>query len=217
MTTFGIFGAGGFGREVIPLIRDWIARSASPDDSVVFVVEGDVADRTVNGYAVLTADEFFGLAGEKRYNIAIGDSQARARIAHQCEEQGVVPFSIVARTAEIFDANDIGEGAILCPQTIVTSNARIGRFFHANIYAYVAHDCVIGDFVTFAPGVRCNGNVKVEDHAYIGAGAILKQGSKANPLVIGEGAVVGMGAVVTKNVAPFTTVVGNPARVLEKK
>jgi acetyltransferase-like isoleucine patch superfamily enzyme len=73
---------------------------------------------------------------------------------------------------------------------------------------------VIGDFVTFAPGVHCNGNVLIEDHAYIGAGAILRQGKPGEPLVIGRGAVVGMGAVVTRNVAPGTTVVGNPARVM---
>ena len=81
-----------------------------------------------------------------------------------------------------------------------------------NIYAYIAHDCVIGDYVTFAPNVHCNGNVHVHDHAYIGTGAIIKQGTTSKPLVIGEGAVVGMGAVVTKDVPPFTTVIGNPAK-----
>ena len=75
---------------------------------------------------------------------------------------------------------------------------------------------MVGDFVTFAPGVHCNGNVVVEDHAYIGTGAILKQGQPGQPLVIGRGAVVGMGAVVTKSVAPGATVVGNPARPLQK-
>lgn len=217
MTTFGIFGAGGYGREVIPLVGKMVAASDTPGDAVVFVVEGEISEREVNGYPVVTSEEFLSAPGEKRFNIAIGDSKVRERIALMCEARGIEAFTVVAASAEILDANDIGPGAILSPQTIVTSNARIGRFFHANIYAYVAHDCILGDFVTFAPGVKCNGNVTIHDHAYIGAGAILKQGSKAKPLVIGEGAVVGMGAVVTKDVAPYTTVVGSPARVLEKK
>jgi hypothetical protein len=73
---------------------------------------------------------------------------------------------------------------------------------------------VIGDFVTFAPSAQCNGNVVVDDYAYIGTGAVIKEGTRERPLVIGKGATVGMGAVVTKDVAPFTTVVGNPARLL---
>jgi acetyltransferase-like isoleucine patch superfamily enzyme len=75
---------------------------------------------------------------------------------------------------------------------------------------------VIGDYVTFAPAVKCNGNIMIEDHAYIGAGAIIKQGEPGKPTVIGQGAVVGMGTVVTKSISPGTTVVGNPAQQLEK-
>lgn len=52
----------------------------------------------------------------------------------------------------------------------------------------------------------------VFDHAYIGTGAVIKQGLPGKPLVIGWDAVVSMGAVVTKNVPPGATVVGNPAR-----
>jgi acetyltransferase-like isoleucine patch superfamily enzyme len=110
------------------------------------------------------------------------------------------------------DKVQLGEGAILSPFVTLTSNIRIGRHFHANLYSYVEHDCVIGDFVTFAPGVKCNGNVVIEDHAYIGTGALIKQGAPGAPLVIGRGAVVGMGAVLTKSVPPGVTVVGNPAR-----
>jgi acetyltransferase-like isoleucine patch superfamily enzyme len=60
--------------------------------------------------------------------------------------------------------------------------------------------------------VHCNGNIVIEDHAYIGAGAVIKQGRPGAPLVIGAGAVVGMGAIVTRSVPAGTTVVGNPAR-----
>ena len=107
------------------------------------------------------------------------------------------------------------DGAIICGRTMITDNVTIGRFFHCNIYSYVAHDCVIGDFVTFGPRVSCNGNVRIDDHAYVGAGAVIRQGAPGRPLVIGKGAVVGMGAVVVRDVAPCTTVVGNPARPLD--
>ncbi len=40
----------------------------------------------------------------------------------------------------------------------------------------------------------------LNDHAYIGTGAVIKQGTPDKPLMIGKGAVVGMGAVVTKSV-----------------
>ena len=101
----------------------------------------------------------------------------------------------------------IGEGDCLSPFVAMTSNISIGQCFHANLYSYVEHDCVIGDFVTFAPGVKANGNVIIGDHAYIGSGAVIRQG-----ITIGAGAVVGMGAVVIRDVPPDVTVVGNPAK-----
>ena len=93
----------------------------------------------------------------------------------------------------------------------LTSNIRIGRCFHANLYSYVEHDCVIGDFVTFGPGAKVNGNVTIGDHAYIGSGAVIRQGLK-----IGAYSTVGMGAVVTRDVRHGKTVVGNPARPMNK-
>lgn len=115
------------------------------------------------------------------------------------------------------DEVEIGASCILCPFVTLTSNIKIGKSFHANIYSYVAHDCEIGDYVTFAPAVKCNGNVVIEDGAYIGTGAIIKQGKPGRPIVIGEGATVGMGAVVTKSVSAGSVVVGNPAKPLGRK
>ena len=149
--------------------------------------------------------------------IAIANGAVRSRLATQCLVNKVSFFEVRASNVVEMDTVDIGVGAVLCPFVTLTSNIHIGKHFHANLYSYVEHDCVIGDFVTFAPGVHCNGNVHIEDHAYIGTGAILRQGKPGEPLIIGRGAVVGMGAVVTKNVAAGTTVVGNPARVLEPR
>jgi sugar O-acyltransferase (sialic acid O-acetyltransferase NeuD family) len=217
MKLYGIAGAGGFGREVMPVAMEMLSTSGrEPDFEIVFVAEQGEGT-LVNGHRMVTDEEFFASPHEKYFNIAIADSKVRERIARTFIARGAVPFSITARNCVFMTGSVIGEGAILCPFTTITSNAVIGRFFHANIYSYVAHDCTIGDFVTFAPNVHCNGKVTVEDYAYIGTGAILKQGSEDKPIIIGRGAVVGMGAVVTKSVPPFTTVVGNPAAPMERK
>jgi len=219
-TIIGIYGAGGFGREIMPMVLEYraAAMEAQPDEQLdVYFIETNPTQDTVNGFPLISEDAFFQLECKDRYfNIAIADSRARERLAEACLKRGARPLSLIASNATTYHNNDIGEGAVLCAYSLVSSNIKIGRFFHANFYCYVAHDCVVGDYVTFAPRAHCNGNVHIHDHAYIGAAAVIKQGSRDKPLVIGEGAIVGMGAVVTKDVPPFTTVVGNPARPLVK-
>jgi len=212
---YAIVGAGGHGRETMPLAKAALAdRIASGEAEIFFVVESGFPTGEINGSKVISLDAFKDLLGPKFFNVAIANSSARERIASHCVESRMEPFSIVAQNSIVLDNTLIGIGCILSPFTAVTSNVRIGKFFHANNFSNIAHDCVIGDFVTFGPGVKCNGNVHIGDHAFIGAGAVLKQGSPENPLVIGRGAVVGLGAVVTKDVLPDTTVVGNPARLI---
>jgi sugar O-acyltransferase (sialic acid O-acetyltransferase NeuD family) len=205
----------------MPLVRELIVREKQLNPAVkyqLYFVETNPQGTKVNGHPLVSESEFFALKCDERYfNVAIADSKARQQIAAACIAQGAKPMSIQSSMSVSYDGNLIGDGAILCANTMVTSNARIGRFFQCNIYSYVAHDCVIGDFVTFAPSVHCNGNVHIRDHAYIGTGAVIKQGSSSKPIVIGEGAILGMGAVVTRDVAPFTTVVGSPAKPLQKE
>lgn len=213
---FAVFGASGCGRGVMPLAREQLRRAGIADERLVLVDDKPEA-AVVNGHRVLTYLEFLEVsASERRVVLAIANSMIRERLAERCAGDGVRPWSVTAANAVVMDEVQVGEGAILCPFVTLTSNIRIGKHFHANLYSYVEHDCVIGDFVTFAPAVKCNGNIVIEDHAYIGAGAIIKQGKPGQPLVIGRGAVVGMGAIVTKDVARGTTVVGNPAKPLIK-
>ncbi|MCK0069922.1 acetyltransferase [Kordiimonas laminariae] len=218
---FAVYGAGGFGREVMPILHEQLLRqypNISELKNKLFFVETSPSKNEVNGYKVIPEADFLAMKDVELYfNVAIADSQVRQAISERCLNGGAKPISIVSSDARLGDENEIQDGLIICPYSIITSNVKIGRFFHAYMLSYVAHDCVIGDFVTFGPRVSINGNVRVKDHAYIGASAVIKQGTKENPIIIGEGATVGMGAVVTKDVPANTVVVGNPARPLENK
>lgn len=215
MKQVAIFGASGCGKGVMPLARQqWVESGESYH--LVFV-DDKPASSILNGHQVITYEEWLGLDGNGWYaNIAIANSVIRKKIVERCVSDGVNFFEVRANNVVQLDDVQLDEGAILCPFVTLTSNIKIGKHFHANIGSYIEHDCIIGDYVTFAPGVICNGNILIEDYAYIGAGAILKQGQPGQPLIIGKGAVVGMGAVVTKSVLPGQTVVGNPARPMSK-
>lgn len=210
----GIYGASGFGKEVMPLVRQHY--SQLNQDHIVFIDDGRRLEQ-LDGYKVLSYQQFMQHpATQKAVTIAIADSQVREKLNAKLVQDNIEIVNVIANNALQYDNIIMGKGSIICGFVHLTSNIKIGKGFHANIYSYIAHDCVIGDFVTFAPRVSCNGNVHIEDHAYIGTGAVLRQGTPDKPLIIGKGAIVGMGAVVTKDVPAGVTVVGNPARPLIK-
>ncbi|MDB5863867.1 MAG: putative capsular polysaccharide related hexapeptide transferase family protein [Betaproteobacteria bacterium] len=208
MPIFGLFGAGGFGREVMPIARE---NGMQP-----YFVVSSPGPRVVNGVPVVSPDEFFELRADLYFNVAVSDTRERERIVTSFMQRGAIPLPVRARSTLVYDENKIGAGSIFCAYTYVTSNAQIGRFFHCNPFSYVSHDCVIGDYVTFTPRVSCSGWVVIGNHVYVGTGALIRNGAEGKPIVIGDGATIGMGAVVTADVPSGATVVGNPARVLRR-
>ena len=214
---YAIYGASGCGRSLMPVARQQLYREGV-NSEIYFIDDSLQEQQIVNGHIALNYQSFKDLDSPQKYVlIAIANSQIREKLANQLFIDGIQLWTVQADNVVMMDNIEIDEGAALSPFVSITSNIKIGKCFHANLYSYVEHDCVIGDYVTFAPGVKCNGNIHIEDHAYIGTGAVIKQGTPDKPLVIGKGAVVGMGAVVTKSVPAGVTVVGNPARILEKK
>ena len=143
-------------------------------------------------------------------------------------------------TADV-QTDDVGEGTRIWQNVVVLPGARIGR--NCNLCANVLVDAGarIGDNVTVKCCVQVGANMVVEDDVFIGPcvafsddlyprsgnhahkltpcilrrGASLGSGCVLLPgIVIGEHAIVGAGSVVTKDVPPGATVVGNPARVI---
>lgn len=94
-----------------------------------------------------------------RFVISIADPALRLRKTEQVLSDGFSLFSVQAATEIIGENVVLGEGSVISDFTMVTADARIGVEFQYNIYSYIAHDCVVGDFVTLAPRVAVNGRV----------------------------------------------------------
>lgn len=198
----------------MPLLR---AELSGRDVRLVFIDDHAELD-SVNGHEVWTFDRFCDEPASSRHAaLSVANSVVRKELDLRCVAYGVEVIGASAANVVVMDEVKISQGALLSPFVTICSNVNIGRCFHANLYCYVEHDCEIGDYVTFAPGVHCNGNVVVEESAYIGAGAVIRQGAPGRPLVVGKGAVIGMGAVVTRSIPAGATVVGNPARIINGK
>lgn len=148
--------------------------------------------------------------------IAVSDPAARIRLAQRLLEAEGRFARLYAPTASISEDIKVGEGSFVSPHSYIGSRCLIGDHVQVMPNCSVGHDVSVEDFATVCPGVNISGYVNVGRGAFVGVGAIVVNGSVDRPLVIGEGARIYAGAVVTKSVPPGVTVAGNPARPLRQ-
>lgn len=184
-----VLGAGGFALQMLDTLDQLTAQGCD------IVVADDGAVVEMAGYPVVAVAD---VPSKGRAVIAISRPETRRLVARRRDD--LAWDRLIAATAVVSRAAVLGPGAILAHGVVVEANCCIGRHFQANLYSYVAHECVIGDFVTMSPRVSCNGNVHIGDNVFIGTGVMIRQGRPNAPLMIGNDAFIGMGAIVTRDV-----------------
>ena len=143
--------------------------------------------------------------------IGIASPKTRQKVFEAVQRKGYSVPTLIHPTACIAKGVVMEEGVIVMAHAVINADAKIGKGTVINTSAIVEHECDIGDFTHICPGTHLAGKVIVKDNAFVGLGSCIIEFNE-----IGEGAIVGAGSVVTKNVPPNTTVVGNPARILKK-
>ncbi len=213
MKIIGIYGASGFGREVL----DAIKKIPKFDGVKIYFIDDFSAATECDGFTVVRFDNFVSLSGSiKEIIVAIGDCQIKKIIVDKIASAGLNTTGFISSDAYIAATSKIDSTSIIMPGSIISSNSCVNKHSLINFNSLVAHDSVVGDFSVLAPCVVCNGNVVIGSMCSIGAGAIIHPGKPNRKLVIGDYVKIGLGSVVLGSVRDNVTVFGNPAKVLHR-
>lgn len=205
MKNIVIVGNGGMAKEVKWLI-DYINDNTNEWNFLGYI------DKDIYEDGVIGDDTYICTIKEEVYAVlAIGSPWVRRKIYKKYKENEYVKFpNMISPTVRISNSVQMGEGNIICDNSVLTVNISMGNFNIINYGCTVGHDVNIGNFNIINPGTNISGNVTIDNLVQIGTGTKIIQGKR-----IGREAVIGAGAVVITDVQANTTVAGVPASVIK--
>jgi sugar O-acyltransferase (sialic acid O-acetyltransferase NeuD family) len=207
-----VVGAGGFGRETVDAVRAMNAHGASWRLFGYLDDNPSLAGQHVNGVPVLGGVRELGNLPNAFVIVTTGrpDNYAsRPGIVASLDLPAERYATIVHPSAALSASSQVGPGCVLLACAVLTSAVQIGAHVRIMPHVTLTHDDVVGDLATLASGVCLGGGVRIDQCAYVGAGALVREDRR-----VGAGALIGMGAVVTVDVPAYEVWAGVPARRL---
>lgn len=206
-----ILGAGGHGQVVADILMR--AHEAGSKCKLIGFLDDNpsLTGTVVLGLPVLGAVAQLNEFEHEAIIVAIGDNRTRARIFDAVQTQGEKIVNAIHPAAVLAPNVRLGEGVMICAGVVVNTGTTIDDNVILNTGCTVDHHNHIGRHAHVAPGAHLGGDVHIGEGALVGIGAIVIPGRS-----IANWAVIGAGAVVTKDVSPYATAAGAPARVIKR-
>ncbi len=206
-----IYGASGFSLAIREMVTDGLTPGAI---DVVAHIDDAIGDtgQTLAELPIISFETWRSHYREHACIVGVSDCAARRRLADRVAAAGGRFLTAWPPSGTVSRRSTMGEGTIVGAPFYLGPLTRIGRHVLAMPMGIIGHDVLIGDCCTLCSAANISGYVEIEDEVFIGASAVVVNGTRARPLRIGRGARIAAGAVVTKSVDAGATVIGNPAR-----
>lgn len=208
-----LIGASGQGREIASRIMHL------PDYNKTFTIKGFLVHKkeylhsldNITGYPPILGmvDEYI-IKDDDFFLCTLGDVNEKEKIVLYLKEKGAKFYTFIHPLANVAKDAIIGEGTIILEYATIGSCAKIGSFCLIQISSIIAHGNIVGDYSRIDCHVVSVGTAEIGKAATIHTSAVLNHGVK-----VGDGAIVGACSFVIRNVKPRTTVMGNPAKLLD--
>lgn len=141
------------------------------------------------------------------YVMGIGYSQPRRTVQKRMEPFALMPLTLVHPRAWVHPSASIGAGTVVLAGAVVSAMAVIGDHCVIHHNSVIGHDAQLQDFVTVLPGASVSGDTLLEEACAIGSRAVVIE-----KRTVGADAIVGAGAIVSRDLPPGVVATGVPAR-----
>lgn len=160
---------------------------------------------------VISSDERHRAFADIPVLLAVTNPPLRRQVVNRLHLEGATLATAVNQEEVHVDPTaQFGPGTVCMPWTRVGPDVTTGvcAIILASI---VAHDVQIGDFSTLAGDVLVSGHVNIGNDVNIAPRAVIANGNRKRPLLIGNGAEIGVGATILSDVDAGARMIGNPA------
>lgn len=209
MKNLVIIGAGGMGRTIFNNALESLGYMES------FCIKGFIDDNlgALNGYPnyppVIGTISRYQPEPDDVFVSSIG-GMARRPCMEEIIARGGEFMELIHQTARIYTNAKLGKGNFIGAYTVIGNDTIVGDYNMIQSYTVIGHDARIGSWNRIDTHVTCVGGIIIEDEVNIHTSAVISHG-----VTVGSGAHVGALSFVIRKVKAGTTVMGNPAKILE--
>ena len=168
-------GSGGFGQEVFAYLVKDIDEKKLTDVELIGILDDSDTSYKSSGIDL----PFLGSISDYKFNtntyviLCVADVKLRRKLITILVANGAKLFSYTHSSCYVASSAKIGEGVIICPQSVINVNSSIDDTVVVNVFSSIGHGAKIGEGSILSPYSALNGDASIGKYCFLGTRATI--------------------------------------------